>query len=78
MTKEEAIEIIEDAFDAWYSEFCTGNNDWSREYEARDMAISALKQESLKEIRHKIGKLFEGCYLAEDINERIEGEHYAY
>lgn len=44
MTKEEAIEIVCNAFDIWYGEY-TYIDDWSKEFEARDMAIEALEQE---------------------------------
>lgn len=43
MTREEASEIVESAFDAWENEYSTGD-DWSKEHEARDMAIKALEQ----------------------------------
>ena len=42
MTREEAIEIIKEAFETWKSEF--GEGDWGKEDEALDMAISALEQ----------------------------------
>ena len=42
MTKEKAIEIVEEAFETWKSEF--GEGDWEKEDEALNMAISALKQ----------------------------------
>lgn len=44
MTKEEAIEEVEAAFDIWEWEFGAGD-DWSKAHEARDMAIKALEQE---------------------------------
>jgi hypothetical protein len=44
MTREEAIEEVETAFDIWESEYDTGN-DWSKAHKARDMAIKALEQE---------------------------------
>jgi hypothetical protein len=54
MTREEAIEEVEVAFDIWESEYDTGN-DWSKEHEARDMAIKALEQEPiLDKIRTEI------------------------
>lgn len=33
---------------------------------------------SIKKIRAEIVKLFEGVYLAEDMDEWRQGEHYAY
>lgn len=45
MTREEAIEKVRAAFDAWYSEFYIGD-DWSEEFAARDMAIEALSAEN--------------------------------
>lgn len=54
MSKEEAIEIVCNAFDIWYGEY-TYIDDWSKEFEARDMAIEALEQESvLDKIRAEI------------------------
>jgi hypothetical protein len=47
MTREEAIEEVEVAFDIWESEYDTGN-DWSKAHKARDMAIKALEQEPRK------------------------------
>ena len=44
MTREEAIESVKSAFDAWEYQYDTGD-DWSREHEARNMAIKALNQE---------------------------------
>jgi hypothetical protein len=46
MTREEAIEEVEVAFDIWESEYDTGN-DWSKAHKARDMAIKALEQETV-------------------------------
>lgn len=43
MTREEAIELVKSAFDAWEYKYDTGD-DWSKEYEARDMAIESLEQ----------------------------------
>lgn len=45
MTKEEAIKIIEEAFETWKSEF--GEGDWGKEDEALSMAISALEKENI-------------------------------
>lgn len=45
MTKEEAIKIIEEAFEVWKSEF--GEGDWEKEDEALEMAISALEKENI-------------------------------
>ena len=45
MTKEEAIKIIEEAFETWKSEF--GEGDWEKEDEALSMAISALEKENI-------------------------------
>ena len=57
MTREEAIEEVEVAFDIWESEYDTGN-DWSKEHEARDMAIKALEKESvLDKIRAEINAM---------------------
>ena len=42
MKVTKAIELVKDAFDAWEWEFGTGN-DWSKEHEARDMAVKALE-----------------------------------
>jgi hypothetical protein len=54
MTREEAIEEVEVAFDIWESEYDTGN-DWSKEHEARDMAIKALEQEPvLDKLRERV------------------------
>ena len=51
MTREDAIEMVRDAFDVWQSEYETvSRNDWSEEHEARDMAIKALEQEPCKDI----------------------------
>ena len=44
MTREDAIDYVQAAFDAYESEFGIGD-DWSKEHEARDMAIQALSQE---------------------------------
>lgn len=48
MTKEEAIQLVENAFNCWESEFKTIDDDWSYEHEARDMAIEALKRDDPK------------------------------
>lgn len=45
MTKDEAIQHVINAFDAWESEWETLNDDWSYKHEARDMAIEALKRD---------------------------------
>ena len=45
ITKEEAIKIIEEAFETWKSEF--GEGDWEKEDEALSMAISALEKENI-------------------------------
>lgn len=46
MTREKAIEIIKRAFSSWESEYrFSVEEDWSEEYEARDMAIKYLEQE---------------------------------
>lgn len=45
MTREEAIEMVEIAFDVYEEEYGTGN-DWSKQNKARNMAIKALEQES--------------------------------
>lgn len=47
MTREEAIEIVEMAFAEWEHEFYVSGDDWSKEHEALDMAIKALKQEPI-------------------------------
>jgi len=44
MIRKEAIGLVKSAFDAWEYNYDTGD-DWSREHEARDMAIKALEQE---------------------------------
>lgn len=44
MTKEESIAMVRSAFSAWESEYDYGD-DWSKEHEARDMAIAALKRD---------------------------------
>ena len=44
MSREDAIDYVQAAFDAYESEFSIGD-DWSKEHEARDMAIQALSQE---------------------------------
>ena len=44
MTREDAIDYVQAAFDAYESEFSIGD-DWSKEHEARDMAIKALSRE---------------------------------
>ena len=44
MTREKAIELVEDAF----LTYDTGQ-DWSKEHQARDMAIKALKQETCED-----------------------------
>jgi predicted transcriptional regulator len=48
MTKEEAIQQVENAFDAFESEWKVLGDDWSYEHEARDMAIEALKRDDPK------------------------------
>ena len=48
MTKEEAIQYVENAFDAYESEWKVLGDDWSYEHEARDMAIEALKRDDPK------------------------------
>lgn len=54
MTREEAIEMVGNAFDAWESE-CYTENDWSEQHEARDIAIKAIKQNDiLDKIRTEI------------------------
>jgi hypothetical protein len=45
VTKEEAIQRVENAFDAYESEWKVSGDDWSYEHEARDMAIEALKRD---------------------------------
>jgi hypothetical protein len=47
MTREEAIDMVRKAFAGWEDEFDTGE-DWSKEHNARDMAIKALEQEPFK------------------------------
>ena len=44
MTRKEARELVKAAFATWECEYSTGD-DWSKEHEARDMAIKALEQE---------------------------------
>lgn len=44
MTRAEAIELVETAFEMWEHEWDTGD-DWSKEHEARDMAVEALKSD---------------------------------
>lgn len=44
ITREEAIEMVNTAFEMWENEYDTGD-DWSKEHEARDMAINALEQQ---------------------------------
>lgn len=44
MTREEAISLVRTAFDEWENELNTGE-DWSKEHNARDMAINALFRE---------------------------------
>lgn len=54
MKKEEAIEMVEAAFDVWESE-CYTENDWSEQYAARNIAIKAIKQKDvLDKIRAEI------------------------
>ena len=43
MTKEEAIQIVYSAFNNWEAEYCFVD-DWSKEHEARDMAVNALEK----------------------------------
>lgn len=45
MTKEEAGQIVIDAFEMWKSEY-SYVEDWSKEDEALDMALKALDQET--------------------------------
>ena len=45
MKAKEAIQQVENAFDAWESEWKVSGDDWSYEHEARDMAIEALKRD---------------------------------
>ena len=56
MTREEAIEIVKSAFSAWESEFRVPNDDWSEEHEALDMAIEALKNETILSADRPRGK----------------------
>jgi hypothetical protein len=89
MTREEAIEEVEVAFDIWESEYDTGN-DWSKAHKARDMAIKALEQETVskeaydheyflrKEFELKIDELQrqleEQAVKAESILDKIRAE----
>ena len=41
---EEAIELTTSAFSAWEGE-CETGDDWSKEHEARDLAINALRKQ---------------------------------
>lgn len=52
MTKEEAIKQVELAFKVWESKVWESiygaiRVDWSKEHEAKDMAIKALEQEQI-------------------------------
>ena len=55
MSREEAIGLVEDAFAMWENEFDTGQ-DWSREHNARDMAVKALEQEPFKNAYIQVAK----------------------
>lgn len=63
MTREEATDLVESAFDAWEYNYDTGD-DWSKEHTALDMAIKALEEpsvnETLDKLRAEIQKL-RGC-----------------
>lgn len=81
MTREKAIELVNSAFEAWESEYGTGDDDWSEEHEACEMAIKALWQEAiLDEIKAEIEEqvlesLSDGgddWFTAEKVNECLE------
>ena len=63
MTNAEAAKLVEHAFNMYESECYMGGDDWSKEHEARDMAIKALDQEpcedavSREAILLQIGKI---------------------
>ena len=52
MTNKEAIEKIKSAFAVWEEEYGDGL-DWSKEHEARDMAIKALENDKTEVVRCK-------------------------
>ena len=51
ITFDEAIEMVRSAFDAWKNEYDCGD-DWSKEHEARDMAIEALRSMKNESSKH--------------------------
>jgi hypothetical protein len=57
MTREEAIDLVIKVFDTLEGE-CNIEYDWSKEHNARDMAIKALEQEPiLDKIRAEIEQI---------------------
>lgn len=44
MTPRRAIEIVNDAFNGWYSEYGGIDEDWSEEFAAWGMAVEALEK----------------------------------
>jgi hypothetical protein len=55
MTREEAIDMVIKVFDTLEGE-CNIEYDWSKEHNARDMAIKALEQESFKNAYIQVAK----------------------
>ena len=47
-------------------------------YDNIDILADDNNHSEILKIRSKVTKLFEGCYLVDDIDDWTEGEHFAY
>lgn len=79
LTKEQVKEMVDTAFGAWESEYDIGD-DWSKQHEARDIALEALEQmfckneeyeKDLDEMKEQILKEGDTLLTKRDLLERF-------